>query len=158
MIWSDYRAWAGSLCPLHVWINSRIPLTDLFCVPRRQIGQLVPRWQLYRYGGNWCGAQGHAADPSRCLLEVPSLHWSSHVPEIQRVPEQRCLSGNLWKERPTSIAHTGRKDTNVAAQFQCYQMSFSSPFCCYRLYDCYCFWLLLIVMLGLNARTGYPAN
>lgn len=82
VILSDYCASAGSRCPLHVWINSRISLTDLPCVPCRQIGQLVPRWQLYRYGGNWCGAQGHAADSSRGLLEVPSLHWSSHVPEI----------------------------------------------------------------------------
>lgn len=82
VIWSDYRALAGFLCPLHVWINSRISLTDLLCVPCRQIGQLVPRWQLYRYGGNWCGAQGHPADSSWCLLEVPSLHWSSHVPEV----------------------------------------------------------------------------
>lgn len=82
VILSDYCASAGSRCPLHVWINSRISLTDLPCVPCRQIGQLVPRWQLYRYGGNWCGAQGHAADSSWGLLEVPSLHWSSHVPEI----------------------------------------------------------------------------
>lgn len=82
VILSDYCASAGSLCPLHVSINSRISLTDLLCVPCRQIGQLVPRWQLYRYGGNWCGPQGHAADSSWGLLEVPSLHWSSHVPEI----------------------------------------------------------------------------
>lgn len=117
MIWSDYRAWAGSLCPLHVWINSRISLTDLLCVPCRQIGQLVPRWQLYRYGGNWCGAQGHPADSSRSLLEVPGLHWSSHVREIQRVPEQRRLSGDLRTERPPSLTHTGRNDSNVTLFF-----------------------------------------
>lgn len=129
MIWSDYRAWAGSLCPLHVGINSRISLTDLLCVPCRQIGQLVPRWQLYRYGGNWCGAQGHPADSSRCLLEVPGLHWSSHVREIQRVPEQRRLSGDLRKERPPSVTHTGRKDSNVTLFFsQRYRLCCPSPF------------------------------
>lgn len=82
VIWSDYHASADSLCPPHGWINGVISLTDSLCVQCRQIGQLVPRWQLYRYGGDWRGAQGRAADSSWCLLEVPSLHWSSHVPEV----------------------------------------------------------------------------
>lgn len=82
VIWSDYHASADSLCPPHSWINGVISLTDTLCVHCRQIGQLVPRWQLYRYGGDWRWAQGRAADSSWCLLEVPSLHWSSHVPEV----------------------------------------------------------------------------
>lgn len=82
VIRSDYHASADALCPPRGWINGLISLTDSLCVPHRQIGQLVPRWQLYRYGGDWRGAQGCPADSPWYLLEVPSLHWSSHVPEV----------------------------------------------------------------------------
>lgn len=82
VIRSDYRASADALCPPRGWINGLISLTDSLCVPRRQIGQLVPRWQLYRYGGDWRGAQGCPADSPWYLLEVPGLHWSPHVPEV----------------------------------------------------------------------------
>lgn len=83
VIWSDYHASTDWLLLARTcWINGVISLTDLLCVQRRQIGQLVPRWQLHRYGGDWRGAQGRSADSSWYLLEVPGLHWSSHVPEI----------------------------------------------------------------------------
>lgn len=115
VIRSDHHASADRLPrPSACWINGVISLTDLLCVQRRQIGQPVPRWQLYRYGGDRRGSQGRAADSPRHLLEGPGLHWSSHVPEIQRFPEQRRLSGDLWEERPASVAHTGGKCLNVA--------------------------------------------
>lgn len=119
MIWSDYRVSADWLpLPSAGWINDVISSTDSLCVQRRQIGQLVPRWQLYRYGGDRRGTQGGTADPTRDFLEIPGLRWSPHVPEVQRVAQQRCLSGSVRKEGPSAVAHTGGALSHISFPFR----------------------------------------